>query len=92
MLTLVRGHLSAIFSEVCSKIKDLVGDQLSVIESREGKPAVVSNQRPEPFPSSVATHFFRQLYSWVVLVKTFTLGKNLSAVSAMLKFNNQLRR
>jgi hypothetical protein len=92
MLTLVRGHLSAIFSEVCSKIKDLVGDQLSVIESREGKPAVVSNKRTEPFPSSVATHFFRQLYSWVVLVKTSTLGKNLSAVSAMLKFNNQLRR
>ena len=58
----VRGHLNAIFSEVCSKIKDLVGDQLSVVESREGKQAVVSNHRLKPFPPSSATHFLRQLY------------------------------
>jgi len=44
MLTALSGHLNAIFSEVCSKIKDLVGEQLSVVESREGKRPAVNNQ------------------------------------------------
>jgi len=37
-----RGHLNAIFSQVCSKIKHLVGTQLSVAEAREGKDTSVS--------------------------------------------------
>jgi hypothetical protein len=37
-----RGHLNAIFSEVCSKIKDLVGTQLLVAEAKEEKKAAVS--------------------------------------------------
>ena len=36
-----RGHLNAIFSEVCSKTKDLVGTQISVAEVRERKEASV---------------------------------------------------
>lgn len=42
-----RGHLNAIFSEVCSKIKHLVGTQLSVAESREEQKAAVSQLRPD---------------------------------------------
>ncbi|KAH6674763.1 hypothetical protein B0J14DRAFT_652947 [Halenospora varia] len=36
-LTLKRGHVEAIFSEVCSKIKDLVSTQLAVVGEKEGK-------------------------------------------------------
>ncbi|KAF4630724.1 hypothetical protein G7Y89_g7418 [Cudoniella acicularis] len=36
-LVLQTGHLNAMFSEVCSKIKDLVGTQLSAVEAKKGK-------------------------------------------------------
>jgi hypothetical protein len=86
----ISGHLNAIFSEVCSKIKDLVGDQLSVVESKEGKQAAVSNQAPRS--SRLTTHFARQFCLWADLVKTSTLSRNLTGVSVMLKFNNQPKR
>lgn len=38
----IRGHVEAIFSEVCSKIKDLVSTQLAVVGEKEGKRPIVS--------------------------------------------------
>ena len=35
------GYVKAIFSEVCSKIKDLIGAQLAVVEEREGKKSLL---------------------------------------------------
>jgi hypothetical protein len=82
-------HLHTIFSEVCSKTKDLVGDQLAAVTSRKGKEPKVSPRTKTLTNADVCK---RPYFLRGDLGTTSTLHKSSNAASATSKSCSHERR